>query len=59
MVVACIYHAYMAGLYASPVILLGGWVWFSNRRHRRHNGGDGPPDTGTPPASGTPAPSAG
>jgi hypothetical protein len=47
MVVACIYHWYMAGLYASPVILLGGWVWLSGRRHRRRNGG-GPSDSGTP-----------
>ena len=55
MVVACIYHWYMAGLYASPVILLGGWVWFSNRRQ---NGG-GPSDGGTPSGSGTPAPNVG
>jgi hypothetical protein len=57
MVVACIYHWYMAGLYASPVILLGGWVWLSGRRERRRNGGD-PPGAGTPPPSGTPAPTA-
>jgi hypothetical protein len=58
MVVACIYHWYMAGLYASPVILLGGWVYFSNRRHRRQNGG-GPSDGGTSAGSGAPAPNAG
>jgi hypothetical protein len=48
MAVACIYHWYMAGLYASPVILLGGWVWFSGRRERRRKGGGGPSDAGTP-----------
>jgi hypothetical protein len=57
MVVACIYHWYMAGLYASPVILLGGWVWLSNRRERRRNGG-GPSDDGTAAGTGTPAPTA-
>jgi hypothetical protein len=59
MVVACIYHWYMAGLYASPVILLGGWVWFNGRRERRRGGGGGPSDPGTPPSTGTPATSAG
>jgi hypothetical protein len=57
MVVACIYHWYMAGLYASPVLLIGGWVWFSGRRDRRRRGG-GPPDAQTP-VPGGPAPSAG
>jgi hypothetical protein len=56
MVVACIYHWYMAGLYASPVLLIGGWVWFSGRRDRRRRGG-GPPDP--QPQTGGPAPSAG
>jgi hypothetical protein len=46
-VLACIYHWYMAGLYASPVILVGGWVWFSGKRERRRRGG-GPPDAGEP-----------
>ncbi|MGA2469196.1 MAG: hypothetical protein ABSG64_00720 [Solirubrobacteraceae bacterium] len=40
---ACIYHWYMAGLYASPVILVGGFVWISSLRERRR-GEDGPPD---------------
>jgi hypothetical protein len=57
MVVACIYHWYMAGLYASPVLLIGGWVWFSGRRDRRRRGG-GPPDA-PQPQTGGPAPSAG
>lgn len=56
MVVACIYHWYMAGLYASPVLLIGGWVWFSGRRNRGRRGG-GPPE-GKAPVAGGPAPSA-
>lgn len=45
---ACFYHWYTAGLYASPVVLIGGWVFYSSRRHR-HDGPDGgPPDTGSP-----------
>jgi hypothetical protein len=55
MVVACIYHWYMAGLYASPVLLIGGWVWFSGRRNRGRRGG---PPEGQAPAAGGPAPSA-
>jgi hypothetical protein len=40
---ACIYHWYMAGLYASPVILVAGFVWISGLRERRRGDG-GPPD---------------
>jgi hypothetical protein len=52
---ACFYHWYTAGLYASPVVLIGGWVFYSNRRHRRHDGpDDGPPETGAPLSSFSP-----
>jgi hypothetical protein len=44
---ACIYHWYMAALYASPVLLVGGWVWLSGKRERRRDRG-GPPDGGSP-----------
>ena len=48
--IACFYHWYTAGLYASPVLLIGGWVFFSGRREKRRGGGDdgGPPETGAP-----------
>ncbi len=51
MLLACAYHWYMVGLYASPVILLGGWVWLSGRRHRRRGNGGEPPEAGTPATS--------
>jgi hypothetical protein len=45
----CFYHWYTAGLYASPVILIGGWVFYSSRRDRRRGGRDGgPPDASAP-----------
>jgi hypothetical protein len=48
-VIACFYHWYTAGLYASPVLLIGGWVYFSGRRAKRRGDGDGgPPETGAP-----------
>ena len=47
--IACFYHWYTAGLYASPVILIGGWVFYSSRRDRRRGGrGGGPPDANNP-----------
>jgi hypothetical protein len=48
-VIACFYHWYTAGLYASPVLLIGGWVFFSGRREKRRDERDGgPPDGGAP-----------
>jgi hypothetical protein len=48
--IACLYHWYTAGLYASPVILVGGWLFFASRRDRRRDDrdGGGPPDAGAP-----------
>jgi len=45
--IACFYHWYTAGLYASPVILVGGWLFFASRRDRRRDERDG----GAPPSS--------
>jgi len=46
---ACFYHWYTAGLYASPVLLIGAWVFYSTRRDRRRGGRDGgPPDASNP-----------
>ena len=48
-VIACFYHWYTAGLYASPVLLIGGWVYYSGRRDKRRGDRDGgPPDAGAP-----------
>jgi hypothetical protein len=51
MIVACFYHWYTAGLYASPVILVGGWLFFASRRDRRRDKHDGgaPPGPSAPP----------
>jgi hypothetical protein len=32
---ACVYHLYTSALYAAPVLLMGGWLWRSNHRHKR------------------------
>ena len=54
--IACLYHWYTAGLYASPVILVGGWLFFASRRDRRRDDrdGGGPPDAGVWVAAGDP-----
>ena len=51
MIVACFYHWYTAGLYASPVILVGGWLFFASKRDRRRDkrDGGGPPAPSAPP----------
>jgi hypothetical protein len=45
--IACLTHWYTAGLYASPVVLIGGWIFFANRRARGRDDRDG----GTPPSA--------
>jgi hypothetical protein len=50
MVIACLYHWYTAGLYASPVILVGGWLFFVSRRDRRRDRDGGAPPSAPPQA---------
>ncbi|HEY1688713.1 MAG TPA: hypothetical protein VGF95_07585 [Solirubrobacteraceae bacterium] len=49
---ACLAHWTTAGLYAAPVALIAGWLFYANRRDRSRGGrSGGPPADGTPPAS--------
>jgi hypothetical protein len=49
---ACLAHWTTAGLYASPVALVAGWLFFANRRAKRDDSDGGPPDSpSAPPAS--------
>jgi hypothetical protein len=47
---ACFYHWYTAGLYASPVVLIGGWVFYSSRRHRGDDDRESRPPSAGPEA---------
>jgi len=49
--IACLTHWSTAGLYASPVVLIGSWLFYSSRRDRRRDDRDGgPTDSTAPPA---------
>jgi hypothetical protein len=49
---ACLAHWTTAGLYASPVALVAGWLFFANRRAKREDSDGGPPDSpSAPPAT--------
>ncbi len=50
--IACLAHWTTAGLYAAPVALIAGWLFYANRRERsRGRRGGGPPSDGAPPAT--------
>jgi hypothetical protein len=49
---ACLMHWYISMLYVVPVLAVGGWGWWSSKRHARRRK-PGPPsaprsDSGTP-----------
>jgi len=49
---ACLAHWTTAGLYAAPVALIAGWLFYANRRERSRGGRSGrPPSDGAPPAT--------
>jgi len=48
---ACLAHWTTAGLYAAPVALIAGWLFYANRRERSRRGRGGGPPEGAPPAT--------
>ena len=45
-VLACLTHWYISSLFVAPVVLVGGWGWWSTRRMAQRND----PPRGTPAA---------